>query len=639
MIRSNGQFIPNLAAATANLRDLTKHIAVFEWSDAHEAEFQNLKSAFTKDVLLRHYDTNSPTFIHVDAHYTGLSAILAQGPSIESSQAVSVASQTTTKAEKNYSQLDLEATAVDFGLRQFRYILVGGPPVTVVTDHQPLVSLWNSQRKPSSHIERILLRHQDINHTLIWREDIANPADYTSRYVIPIDQLPAHIAEEAQEHQKLLFLLHQPIHSTISQECLQEAQSKDQQLERLRHFIALGQAPKNDPTLKSFHKVFTELSIGTDGILYRGNQILLPASLYDAAISLAHSGSHAGQDAIKRRIRAHFWFPSLDTIVRQRLETCHECQIHTRSPFQTPLSSSPTLAHPWESLSLDLYGPLPDPSHILVARCNLSRFPDAKLVKSTSAKDVLPAPATIYTNYGNPKLHKADNGPPFNSKEFRDFSTARGIHIKHSYPYHLQGNEAECFMKPLGKAVKITLDTNRPLRQAIDDLLSDYRSTPHPATGVAPGNMLFRGGYNLIFPPTPSTTEQVIEEAKKQDIKQKQATNERINKSQWLKYPNIIQGNEVLALRLAKRKKFQSLYEPTPYTVFDVKGAQHTLVPSDNSLSKQPIYRHASQIQLYCRQKPTRQSNSAVHSNSPFSNSTDQPKSIGFDFPDKRYTK
>ena len=194
-------------------------------------------------------------------------------------------------------------------------------------------------------------------------------------------------------------------------------------------------------------------------------------------------------------------------------------------------------------------------------------------------------------------------------------------------------------MKPLGKAVKIALDTNRPLQQAIDDLLSDYRSTPHPATGVAPGYMLFRGGYNSIFPPTPSTTEQVIEEAKKQDIKQKQAANERINKSKWRKYPNIIQGNEVLALRLAKRKKFQSLYEPTPYTVFDVKGAQYTLVPSDNSLSKQPIYRHASQIKLYCRQKPNRQSNSDVHSNSPFSNSTDQPKSIGFDFPDKRYTK
>ena len=167
--------------------------------------------------------------------------------------------------------------------------------------------------------------------------------------------------------------------------------------------------------------------------------------------------------------------------------------------------------------------------HIPVARCNPSRFPDAKLIKLTSANDVLPALATIYTNYGNPKVHKADNGPPFNSKEFRDFSTARGIHIKHSYPYHPQGNEAKCFIKRLGKAVKIAIDTNRPLQKAIGDLLSDYRSTPHPATGVAPGNMLFHGGYNSIFPRTPGATKQVIEEARLQDTKRKQDANERIN--------------------------------------------------------------------------------------------------------------
>jgi len=48
MIRSNGQFIPNLVAATAILRELIKDNAVFQWSDAHEAEFQNPKSSLQK---------------------------------------------------------------------------------------------------------------------------------------------------------------------------------------------------------------------------------------------------------------------------------------------------------------------------------------------------------------------------------------------------------------------------------------------------------------------------------------------------------------------------------------------------------------------------------------------------------------
>ena len=100
MIRSNGQFIPDLAATTANLRELTKNNTTFKWLAAHEKGFQNLKEAFKKDVLLRHYDVNAPTFIFVDAHVTGLSAILTQGPSIDATKAVALASRTTTTAEK-----------------------------------------------------------------------------------------------------------------------------------------------------------------------------------------------------------------------------------------------------------------------------------------------------------------------------------------------------------------------------------------------------------------------------------------------------------------------------------------------------------------------------------------------------------
>ena len=370
-------------------------------------------------------------------------------------------------------------------------------------------------------------------------------------------------------------------------------------MERLRHFIALGQAPQNDSTLKGFSRTFSELSIGADDIIYRGDKILLPQSLHDEIISLAHAGSHAGQDAVKRRIRAHFRFLGLDIAVKKRLETCHECQIHTRSPIKVPLSSTPIPDHPWDSVSHDLFGPLPDKSHILVSRCNLSRFPDAKVVRSTSAQHVLPALGATYNNFGNPLEHEADNGPPFNSQKFKDFSTARGISVKLSYPYHPQGNEAECFMKPLGKAVKVALDTNKPVQEAVDDLLIDYRSAPHPATGIAPGDMLFRGGYHSRFPKRPPVTEQHIKEAKKRDKERKAEANAKQNASRWRQYPNIIQGNEVLAMRFTGKTKFKSFYEKTPYIVTDVKGTLYTLLSCDTKRPRQPIIRHASQIKLY----------------------------------------
>ena len=63
--------------------------------------------------------------------------------------------------------------------------------------------------------------------------------------------------------------------------------------------------------------------------------------------------------------------------------------------------------------------------------------------------------------------------------------------MKHSYPYHSQGNETECFMKPWSKEIKLVLDANKPVQEAIDDLLTDYRSTLLPATGFTPGDVVF----------------------------------------------------------------------------------------------------------------------------------------------------
>ena len=46
-------------------------------------EFEELREAFTDDMLMNHFDPNKQTFIQVDAHRSGLSAILLQGDTLE----------------------------------------------------------------------------------------------------------------------------------------------------------------------------------------------------------------------------------------------------------------------------------------------------------------------------------------------------------------------------------------------------------------------------------------------------------------------------------------------------------------------------------------------------------------------------
>ena len=325
----------------------------------------------------------------------------------------------------------LEATAIDFGLRQFRNILADGPQVTVVTEQQPLQSLWRSKKKPSARIERILLRHQDINHCVVRKEGKENPADFISRHAIPLHKLPQRIAEETKEHQKLLFLLHNTslFSTAITRERLHEAQLNDTNLTRLRHFIAIKQPPHNDPTLREYYRLFSELSIEND-IIHRGDQMLFPKGLQQEAISQAHEESHLGQDAIKCRLRAHFWFPRMDNAIKPQVVNCLESQIATATPIKAPLTSTSIPEKPWQNISIDLFGPLPDQRYILVVRCNLSQFPDAKIVRSSGAQNLLPALGEIYKNFGNSECHKCDNGPPFNGQEFHNWFTKRDVKIK-----------------------------------------------------------------------------------------------------------------------------------------------------------------------------------------------------------------
>ena len=163
LLQASIEFIPHLSKETTHLRELTKKTTRFRWNKKCQEEFDRLKNLLCENALLTYFDTSLTTFVIVDAHRTGLSAILAQGHSLDSIQVVSCASRATTPVERRYHQLDLEALAIDFGLRRFRNYLVGGPQCTVVTDHMTLVSIFRSTCQGSVRTDRIKLRHQDVS--------------------------------------------------------------------------------------------------------------------------------------------------------------------------------------------------------------------------------------------------------------------------------------------------------------------------------------------------------------------------------------------------------------------------------------------------------------------------------------------
>ncbi|XP_065060623.1 uncharacterized protein K02A2.6-like [Rhopilema esculentum] len=257
--------------------------------------------------------------------------------------------------------------------------------------------------------------------------------------------------------------------------------------------------------------------------------------------------------------------------VEEKVASCKECQLFTNKTMHEPIQSHRTPEHAWQDVSIDLFGPMPDSKHVLVVLDKMSRFPAAKLVPNTAAKPVIKALDDIYTDFGYPEMHRTDNGPPFDSKAFAEFSQGSGIdHVK-TFPYHPQANPAETFMRPLGKALKAAHFNKKDKHTAIKEVLATYRATPHPATGVPPGDLLLRSGYRKDFPRR-QLTEQQIREAQMQDRAQYMSREDQMNRSTHRK-KSIYTPGDLVYIRNMQRCKFDPIFGPELYKVLCTEGS------------------------------------------------------------------
>ena len=205
---------------------------------------------------------------------------------------------------------------------------------------------------------------------------------------------------------------------------------------------------------------------------------------------------------------------------------------------------------------MDLFRPLPSSNHIVVVQDLASRFPVAKIVKSTGAKSVIPVLSDTYNTFGNPQVQKSDNGPPFNSKEMEAFTRGRDITQVKIPPGHPAANNVETVMKPLGKAMKIGFNHKASEQDTLQSFLQTYRDTPHISTTVSPASMLFRDGYRSNLPWRGASVDD-IKQARGVDADGKNRRKEEYNSSRMAKESNFQVGQQVLVRTLHKNSKYE----------------------------------------------------------------------------------
>ena len=143
-----------------------------------------------------------------------------------------------------------------------------------------------------------------------------------------------------------------------------------------------------------------------------------------------------------------------------------------------PLQTTPLPVKPWQLVVADIFGPLPSGEKILVLKCLRSKWPEISIFlhnQATNAEGVISAMEKLFSIHGIPDVIRRDNGPPFNSNDYKKFSRCFGFQTHKVTPLWPEANgQAEAFMKCLGKVVRTAHIENKDWKSALNSFLMAY---------------------------------------------------------------------------------------------------------------------------------------------------------------------
>ena len=149
MINQLSTYHPGIARHTGVLQALLKKNTAFLWMDVHQAAFNKLKSDLLSALALNHFNPSWRTRLITDAsRLHGLGFVLMQHRE-DKTAVIQCGSRSLSPAEKNYSMLELELTAIVWVIKKCNFFLKGIEKFQVVTDHRPLIGIF---AKPMSQI-------------------------------------------------------------------------------------------------------------------------------------------------------------------------------------------------------------------------------------------------------------------------------------------------------------------------------------------------------------------------------------------------------------------------------------------------------------------------------------------------------
>ncbi|XP_029171893.1 uncharacterized protein K02A2.6-like [Nylanderia fulva] len=443
LINYYGRFIQNLSGILTPLHTLLQKeggkAVSFRWTQECEAAFLAAKREFTSNKVLAHYNPKHPLIVACDASMYGVGAVLSQKHPDGSERVIQYASQSLSRTQQKYAQIDKEAYAIIFAIKKFYQYLYGNR-FTLYTDHRPLTQILAPNKSLPVH-SAMRMQHykiflQAFNYNIKYKNTkLHSNADGLSR--LPIQSEDDFEYDVVDEYEIKLIESFPVTFTELAAET-----EKDTELQKLSRALQSGKELKPK---ERFNVPLAEFSCQRGAIL-RDGRVLVPRKLRKKILQELHE-EHFGIIKMKAMARRYCWWPGIDNDLENVARNCENCNLIRNDPPKTQTLTWKPAERAFQRVHIDYAGPFMG-HYFFVLVDAFSKWPEVLITKNITSNTTIKCCRQIFSTFGIPEVVVSDNGRYFVSSEFKNFLKCNGVIHKTTAPFHPATNgQAERFVQ------------------------------------------------------------------------------------------------------------------------------------------------------------------------------------------------